>query len=315
MTENTQQRDNSNFQVERLNRSMFQPGNRQEGICVRVITNIKEMQDLSTQVRSAGRTVGCVPTMGFFHRGHISLMEASAGENDFTVVSLFVNPTQFGENEDFEAYPRNLDRDCNLAGQAGVDVVFAPQAQAMYPENYATYVEVQKLTDTMCGASRPGHFKGVTTVVAKLFNIILPHRAYFGQKDAQQALVIKKMVRELNFPLEIRVMPIVRESDGLAMSSRNIYLSEEERQAALVIPRSLEAARDLLEKGEKNVAKIKEEIESILSRESLAKIDYVAVKDAGMLQDMETIQGSVLVAVAVWIGKTRLMDNFIWGGI
>lgn len=280
-----------------------------------MVTSIEEMQGLGARVRKNGKTIGLVPTMGFFHQGHISLMEASVAENDFTVVSLFVNPTQFGENEDFEAYPRDVERDCLLAAQAGVDVIFVPDAQSMYPKNYATYVEVQRLTETMCGASRPGHFRGVTTVVSKLFNIVMPNRAYFGQKDAQQALVVKKMVRELNFPLEIRVMPIIRETDGLAMSSRNVYLSESERQAALVIPRSLGIAEGLLKAGEKSTERIRSEITRILSQEPNAKIDYVAVKDAETLKDIDTVGKGLLVAVAVWIGRTRLIDNFIWGGI
>lgn len=280
-----------------------------------IVKSIEEMQAISSQVRMRGQTVGCVPTMGFFHKGHLSLMEASVRENDFTVVSLFVNPTQFGENEDFEDYPRDLERDCSLASGVEVDVIFVPEVRTMYGKDYGTFVEVQGLTDTMCGASRPGHFRGVATVVCKLFNIMLPHRAYFGQKDAQQALVIKKMVRDLNFPLEVRVMPIVREEDGLAMSSRNTYLNSSERQAALVIPKSLQAAKDLLEKGEQRTARIREEIVRTLSREPLAKIDYVAVKDTETLEDIDKVKGSVLVAVAVWIGKTRLIDNFIWGGM
>lgn len=280
-----------------------------------IVKSIEEMQAISSQVRMRGQTVGCVPTMGFFHKGHLSLMEASVRENDFTVVSLFVNPTQFGENEDFEDYPRDLERDCSLASGVGVDVIFVPEVRTMYGKDYGTFVEVQGLTDTMCGASRPGHFRGVATVVCKLFNIMLPHRAYFGQKDAQQALVIKKMVRDLNFPLEVRVMPIAREEDGLAMSSRNTYLNSSERQAALVIPKSLQAAKDLLEKGEQRTARIREEIVRTLSREPLAKIDYVAVKDTETLEDIDKVKGSVLVAVAVWIGKTRLIDNFIWGGM
>lgn len=280
-----------------------------------IVKSIEEMQAISSQVRMRGQTVGCVPTMGFFHKGHLSLMEASVRENDFTVVSLFVNPTQFGENEDFEDYPRDLERDCSLASGVEVDVIFVPEVRTMYGKDYGTFVEVQGLTDTMCGASRPGHFRGVATVVCKLFNIMLPHRAYFGQKDAQQALVIKKMVRDLNFPLEVRVMPIAREEDGLAMSSRNTYLNSSERQAAFVIPKSLRAAKDLLEKGEQRTARIREEIVRTLSREPLAKIDYVAVKDTETLEDIDKVKGSVLVAVAVWIGKTRLIDNFIWGGM
>ena len=279
---------------------------------MQVITSIEEMQAVSSLKRLQGCTIGCVPTMGYFHRGHISLMEGSAAENDFTVVSLFVNPTQFGENEDFESYPRDLARDSQLAEQAGVDVLFVPEAAAMYPENFSTYVEVHGLTEVLCGASRPGHFRGVTTVVSKLFNIIYPHRAYFGQKDAQQALVVRRMARDLNFPLEVKVMPIIREEDGLALSSRNTYLSKDERQAALVIPRSLAEARSLLEQGERDGDIIRKRVAESLAEEPFARIDYVAVKDANTLEDAATVKGSLLIAVAVWIGETRLIDNFLF---
>lgn len=279
---------------------------------MQIVSDIKVMTGISNERKKRGCSIGLVPTMGYFHQGHISLMEASKRENDFTVVSLFVNPTQFGENEDFDAYPRNLDRDRGLAEQAGVDVLFVPQAKAMYPENYSTYVNVHGITEVMCGASRPGHFRGVTTIITKLFNIIGPHRAYFGQKDAQQALVVRRMTEDLNFPVEIRVMPIIREADGLAMSSRNTYLSEAERQAALIIPKSLSAGKTLLENGERNGRRIAKKVEEILKSEPLARIDYIAVKNADTLEEAETINGSVLVAVAVWIGKTRLIDNFIF---
>lgn len=240
------------------------------------------------------------------------MMEASAAENDFSVVSLFVNPTQFGENEDFDAYPRDLDRDSRLAKEAGVDVLFVPEAGAMYPNDFSTFVEVCGLTDVMCGASRPGHFRGVTTVVSKLFNIIGPHRAYFGQKDAQQALVIRKMAEDLNFSLEVKIMPIIRETDGLAMSSRNTYLTGEERQAALIIPESLAEGKALLEEGERRGSRIVKRISAIIQGQPLARIDYVAVRDAATLREAETVRGGVLVAVAVWIGKTRLIDNFVF---
>lgn len=270
------------------------------------------MQVLCQKKKIGGCSVGFVPTMGYFHRGHLSLMEASVAENDFTVVSLFVNPTQFGENEDFITYPRDFDRDRELAEGVGVDVLFVPDAKDMYPENFATYVEVYGLTEVMCGLSRPGHFKGVTTVVSKLFNIVGPDRAYFGQKDVQQAMVLRRMARDLNFPLEVKVMPIIREEDGLAMSSRNVYLSPEERKAALVLPYSLQGAEALLEAGERKGSKLREQILETLAREPLAQIDYVAVKDPDNLQDLENVDNSVLLAAAVWIGKTRLIDNIIW---
>lgn len=279
---------------------------------MQIVTDIQKMQSASLKARSRGTIIGYVPTMGYFHQGHISLMETSVSENDFTVVSLFVNPAQFGENEDFDAYPRNLDRDSSLAEKAGVDILFVPEAKDMYPMNYSTYVHVEGLTNVMCGARRPGHFRGVTTIVSKLFNITLPHRTYFGQKDVQQALVIERMVRDLNYPLEIRIMPIIREEDGLAMSSRNSYLSLSERQAAAVIPRSLAAGRDLLEQGERHAEKIGKKVEEVLSGEPLARIDYVAVKDPDTLENLETINNRVLVATAVWIGKTRLIDNLIY---
>lgn len=278
---------------------------------MQVITDIHEMQEISIGKRKAGSTIGCVPTMGFFHKGHISLMQGSKRENDFTVVSLFVNPAQFGKNEDFDTYPRDFERDSRLACEAGVDVLFVPEEKDMYPEGFSTYVEVSGLTQVMCGASRPGHFKGVATVVSKLFHIILPNRAYFGQKDVQQALVIRRMVEDLCFPLEVRLMPIIREEDGLAMSSRNTYLNRAERQAALVIPESLAAGKALLEKGERRGRKIEEKVREVLAGEPLARIDYIAVKNL-RLQDVENIRGSVVVAVAVWIGKTRLIDNFIF---
>ena len=279
---------------------------------MQIIADISKMQGVSKNVKISGKTIGCVPTMGFFHKGHISLMEASVAENDLTVVSLFVNPTQFGENEDFDTYPRDLDRDSKLAEEVGVDVLFVPEARAMYPGDFCTFVEVSGLTEVMCGASRPGHFRGVTTVISKLFNIIGPHRAYFGQKDAQQALVIKRMVEDLNFPLEVKIMPTIRETDGLAMSSRNTYLTEEERQAALVIPQSLAEGKALLEKGERKGSRIVEGIAAIIQGQPLARIDYIVVKDAATLKDVEKVRGSVLVAVAVWIGNTRLIDNFIF---
>ncbi|HBT20659.1 MAG TPA: pantoate--beta-alanine ligase [Peptococcaceae bacterium] len=278
-----------------------------------VITSAVEMQNLCRRLKMQGRTIGLVPTMGYLHEGHLSLMRRSVEENDFTVASIFVNPTQFGENEDYDTYPRDLERDKKLAEEVGVDAVFAPSVEEMYPSGYCTYVEVLGLTEVMCGASRPGHFRGVTTVVSKLFNITQPDRAYFGQKDAQQALVIRRMIRDLNFPIEIVIMPIVRERDGLAMSSRNTYLNDEERKAALVVPKSLQKGKELLLSGEKKAERIIYAIKKIIEAEPLAKIDYVTVRDIETLREVETISGPVLVAVAVWIGKTRLIDNFVWG--
>lgn len=279
---------------------------------LQIISDIKEMQALCHKKKIRGCSVGCVPTMGYFHLGHLSLMVASVAENDFTVVSLFVNPTQFGENEDFDVYPRDIDRDKEVAAAVGVDALFVPDAKDMYPEDFATYVDVYGLTEVMCGSARPEHFKGVTTVVSKLFNIIAPDRAYFGQKDIQQAVVVKHMVLDLNFPLEVRVMPVLREEDGLAMSSRNVYLSPQERKAALVLPNSLKATKALLEIGERDALNLRKKIQEIMASEPLARVDYVVVKDLDTLQDVDTVKSRVVIAAAVWIGKTRLIDNFIW---
>ena len=279
---------------------------------MQIVTSAAQMQEISQELRRKGLTIGCVPTMGYFHEGHLSLIRSAGEENDRVVVSLFINPKQFGENEDFSLYPRDWERDRRLAEEQGVDVIFVPTMNEMYSEDFSTHVEVSGLTEVMCGASRPGHFKGVTTVVAKLFNIMLPHRVYFGQKDTQQALVIKKMVRDLNFPLEVRVMPIVREEDGLAMSSRNVYLSKEERQAALVLPRGLEAARKALENGERSARELESIIHEVISSSPLPRIDYVTIREINTLEEVDVISGPVLVAAAVWIGRTRLIDNFFW---
>jgi pantoate--beta-alanine ligase len=259
--------------------------------------------------RASGEKVGLVPTMGFFHQGHISLMRAARLENDFVVVSIFVNPTQFGPREDLEAYPRDLDRDVRMASEVGVDCIFHPRVEDMYPQPYLTYVDVEEITDTLCGASRPGHFRGVATVVAKLFNIIPAHRAYFGLKDAQQALVIRKMVEDLNFDVEVVVCPTVRESDGLAMSSRNTYLEAEERRAATVLYRSLKKAEELVREGERDAAVIKAHMKGLLDEEPLVEPEYVEIVDYRHLRPMERLEGEVLIALAARVGKARLIDN------
>lgn len=274
-----------------------------------IIKTIKELKEVIRNNKRQGKSVGFVPTMGFLHEGHLSLIKAAKKENDFVVVSIFVNPTQFGVGEDYEAYPRDLERDAKLSESAGADVIFHPSVSEMYPENYQTYVEVLEITNRLCGLSRPTHFKGVTTVVNKLFNIVEPDRAYFGQKDAQQVAVIQKMVRDLNMNVEIIPCPIIREADGLAMSSRNTYLSREQRQAALVLSKSLFAARDMIAKGERNAVMIKEFIVDMIQKEPLAAIDYVEVLDAFSLDNISIIQGTILIALAVKIGKTRLIDN------
>jgi len=262
-------------------------------------------------LKREGKSIGFVPTMGYLHEGHMSLVKAAKKHTDVVVMSIFVNPLQFGPKEDFEKYPRDIKRDEALAGEAGVDVIFCPSVKDMYPEGYATHVNVECLTDSLCGASRPGHFKGVTTVVAKLFNIVKPDVAYFGQKDAQQVAVVRKMARDLNLDIEIKSMPIIRETDGLAMSSRNVYLSEEERHQALVLNQSLEKALSLVKAGERDPANVIKAIRELIARKPLVRIDYVSIVDAKGLKDISGISGEVLVALAAFVGKTRLIDNII----
>ncbi|MGB9607221.1 MAG: pantoate--beta-alanine ligase [bacterium] len=269
------------------------------------------MKEISRKAREEGKIIGFVPTMGYFHEGHLSLVRKAREECDIVVVSLFVNPIQFGPQEDYHSYPRDEERDAEMARDVGVDVLFIPSASEMYPDGYSTYVEVQGLTEGLCGRFRPGHFRGVTTVVLKLFNIVNPQRAYFGEKDYQQLKVIEKMTRDLNLDIQIVPCPTVREEDGLAMSSRNAYLSQEERKAATVIYRSLLEAKRLYEEGERNARKIEQIVEKNLRGEKLVKkIDYVEVVHPETLEELETIgeEGAVL-AVALWIGKARLIDN------
>lgn len=273
------------------------------------IETIAEMRKHLAGWRRAGRSIGLVPTMGYFHRGHLSLMERARRENDRVVVSLFVNPTQFGPGEDFERYPRDPDRDRALAEAAGVDAIFSPSPGEMYPQGFQTYVEVTELSQGLCGASRPGHFRGVATVVTKLFNIVQPDRAYFGEKDAQQLRVVKRMVRDLNLPVEIIPVATVREPDGLAMSSRNTYLSPEERRAALVLSKSLFYARERVEGGECDVCRLKAEMREIISREPLVDLEYLEFRDSENLQPVSAVKGEVLIALAARVGKTRLIDN------
>ncbi|QNO13804.1 pantoate--beta-alanine ligase [Alkalicella caledoniensis] len=276
-----------------------------------IIENPKQMQQYSLGMKLQGKSVGFVPTMGFLHQGHLSLMEQAKKENDVVVVSIFVNPTQFGEGEDFDIYPRDFQRDRNLVEGVGADVIFYPQVKDMYPDNYKTYVDVNEITDKLCGASRPGHFRGVTTIVSKLFNMVLPDKAYFGLKDAQQVAVIKQMVKDLNFPVEIIPCPIVREEDGLAMSSRNVNLKDNERKAALVLSRSLFDAQGSIGRGEREASKIRTTITEKITSEPLAKIDYVKVVSGDTLEDLDRLSGNVLIALAVKIGKVRLIDNIM----
>lgn len=275
--------------------------------------NVSSLDELRSARLSLDGTVGLVPTMGYLHEGHLSLIRRAKEECDHVVVSIFVNPTQFGPKEDLSKYPRDLDRDLSLIEPLGTDLVWMPSAEVMYPKGYQTWVEVEAITSPLEGAMRPGHFRGVTTVVAKLFNAIQPHKAYFGQKDAQQAAVIRRMTFDLNFPIEIVVCPTVREADGLAMSSRNVYLDPEQREAATVLFRSLSAARDLYEAGERDAERLRGKMKEVLAGEPLAEPQYVSCADYDSLEELTEIKGKALLSMAVFIGKTRLIDNFVIG--
>lgn len=278
---------------------------------MKIVETIKEVRDQVKEWRKEGYSVGLVPTMGYLHEGHKSLIDHAVAENDRVVVSVFVNPMQFGPTEDLESYPRDMERDAALCEQAGASLIFHPDPSEMYQEDFSSFVDMNTLTGGLCGKSRPIHFRGVCTVVSKLFHIVTPDRAYFGQKDAQQLAVIRHMVSDLNYGIEIVGCPIIREEDGLAKSSRNTYLNPEERQAALILSKSLAEGKKLLEAGEKNAATIRQVITDKIKTEPLAKIDYVEVVDWNNLEPIETIEGAVLVAIAVYIGKTRLIDNHI----
>ncbi|ABS61414.1 pantoate--beta-alanine ligase [Fervidobacterium nodosum] len=277
---------------------------------MRLVQTINEMKRLSKEAINKGKTIGFVPTMGYLHEGHLSLVKKAREDNDIVVVSIFVNPTQFGPNEDFNRYPRDLERDLRLLEPLNVDYVFYPSVEEMYPKNYSVYVDEVELSKYLCGAKRPGHFRGVCTVVTKLFNIVKPTRAYFGQKDAQQFRILRRMVQNLNMDVEMIEMPIVRESDGLAMSSRNVYLNEEERKEATRLHKSLLKAKELIESGERDVSKIKNSMLEILNH-PLLKIDYVEIVDEETLKPIEKIEGKVIIALAVFVGKARLIDNMI----
>ncbi len=269
------------------------------------------LTDLRTARLSFAGRVGLVPTMGYLHEGHLSLVRRAREECDHVVVSIFVNPTQFGPSEDLSKYPRNLDRDLSLLDPLGVDLVWMPTAEIMYPPGFQTWVEVETISQPLEGSMRPGHFRGVTTVVAKLFNAVQPHSAYFGQKDAQQAAVIRRMTRDLNFSIEIVVCPIVREPDGLAMSSRNVYLDPEQRKAATVLSRALQAAKKTYENGERDAEKLRGKLKEVLASEPLAQVQYVSCADYDTLEELNTVTGKALLSMAVFIGKTRLIDNLI----
>ena len=280
---------------------------------MKLVHTVAELRDEVTAAKAQGLTIGLVPTMGALHEGHASLIAAANKENDFVVVSVFVNPTQFGPNEDLDAYPRTLEADCKLAEKMGANVVFAPSPKEMYPSADDTWVEVTgDITKVLCGRTRPIHFRGVTTVVTKLFNLAQPDRAYFGQKDAQQVEVLKRMVKDLFFPLQLRVMPIIREADGLAKSSRNTYLSQEEHTAALVLSRSLKAAKAMYEAGERDAVKITAAVTADIEKEPMSNIDYVEIYALPGLEPVATpMVGSNLLAVAVKFGTTRLIDNVV----
>ena len=265
------------------------------------------------EARAAGRLIGFVPTMGYLHEGHLFLVRRAKAENDSCAVSIFVNPTQFGPKEDFARYPRDPDRDLALLEKEGTDLVLMPPVEEIYPPGASTWVDVDDVTTRLEGAARPGHFRGVATVVAKLFNIVEPTRAYFGQKDAQQVVVIQKMVKDLNMNLEVVVVPTQREPDGLAMSSRNVYLSPQERQAAVVLWRSMGLARTLWEKGERDAGRLRQEMVDLIGREPLARLDYVSIADPVTLQELSRLEGPALISMAVYLGKTRLIDNTALG--
>lgn len=281
---------------------------------MKIVKTVEEVRAEVKGWRAEGLSVGLVPTMGFLHEGHKSLIDRAVKENDRVVVSDFVNPTQFGPGEDLESYPRDLSRDAALCEEAGAALIFNPEPSEMYAEDACTYVNMDGLTKELCGKSRPVHFRGVCTVVSKLFNIVTPDRAYFGQKDAQQLSIIRRMVRDLNFNIEVVGCPIVREADGLAKSSRNTYLNAEERQAALVLSRAVKLGQEMAEAGEKSAEAVTAAMTELIEKEPLARIDYVTAVDAVSIEPVTEMKPPVLVAMAVFIGKTRLIDNFIYEG-
>ena len=275
---------------------------------MKIVETIDEMRKIRQQL---AEPVGFVPTMGYLHEGHLSLVRQARADNPTVAVSIFVNPTQFGPQEDFKTYPRDTQRDLALLEKEKTDIVFMPEAAEMYPADFNSWVEVNKVTERLEGATRPGHFRGVATVVAKLFNIVQPTRAYFGQKDAQQAIVIKKMAADLNMNLEVVVLPTLREPDGLAMSSRNTYLNPEQRQAATVLYQALNLAQKLWSQGEKDAERLRQEMTALIQKQPLAKIDYVSVADTETMDELDTVKTPALVSMAVKIGSTRLIDNIV----
>jgi len=278
---------------------------------MKVIRDITEMQKSCLSLKRKGRTIGFVPTMGSLHKGHVSLIQRARRYNDFVVVSIFVNPIQFLPGEDFRKYPRNLALDAALCKKEKVDIIFYPESHKLYPKDFRTYVEVTGLGDVLCGEFRPGHFRGVTTVVNKLFNIVQPDRAYFGQKDIQQLTIIKRMVEDLNIPIDVIAMPTVRDSDGLASSSRNIYLSSSERQDALAVPNSFKIAQSLIKDGLRDARKIKNLISKLIRQKMTIKIDYIEIVDPLSLEPVRKVANGSVLALAARVGKTRLIDNLV----
>ncbi len=274
-----------------------------------VVKTVKEAKEITRKWKSEGMTVGLVPTMGYLHDGHLSLIKRSVADNDKTCVSVFVNPIQFGKNEDFGSYPRDMEHDSALCEQSGADLVFCPSAEEMYPEGFCSHIEISGPAEGLCGARRPGHFNGVCTVVMKLFNIMAPTHAYFGQKDAQQLAVIRRMVKDFNLDVEVCGMPIIREADGLAMSSRNTYLSAGERKAALCLSHALKEVKAQFESGERDAAKLKQSAQAVIAGEPLARIDYIEIVDIISMKPIDRLAAPALCALAVYIGRTRLIDN------
>ncbi|MGD8984672.1 MAG: pantoate--beta-alanine ligase [Desulfobacteraceae bacterium] len=282
---------------------------------MKVIETIDAMQKQCEELRLSGKTIALVPTMGFFHEGHLELMRVGRRLADILVISIFVNPTQFGPSEDFQTYPRDMEGDLAGARDVGVDLVFAPPVQEMYPDEHQTKIVVERVTTHLCGLSRPGHFDGVTTVVAKLFNIARPHSAIFGEKDYQQLTAVKRMVRDLDMDIQIIGVPTVREPDGLAMSSRNNYLNPEERESALCLKKSLDLAREMFKQGEKDAQKIREAVEKLILSHPFTEIDYINICDLRSLEDVDWIEEKALLALAVHVGKARLIDNCLIGAM
>jgi pantoate--beta-alanine ligase len=280
---------------------------------MKIIKTVKEMQAFSESIRMEGKKIALVPTMGYLHEGHLSLMREGRKRGDCLIISIYVNPTQFGPTEDLDKYPRDFERDEALARNEGVDVIFYPSNEEMYPEHYQTYVNVEEVTDNLCGLSRPGHFRGVTTVCAKLFNMTKPHITVFGQKDFQQLVTIKRMVTDLNMDLEVAGLPTVREHDGLAMSSRNTYLKDDERESALSLSRSLKLAKELYDAGERSAAEIIGRMTAFIEGHPHTDIDYINICDTTTMKDVETIDRESVVALAVRVGLPRLIDNYVFG--